>query len=237
MLRKILLVTACLGFLLGCQEMPSSHPDAKVIAVGDSLMAWNATSGSSIPDIVERNIGSPVVDRTVSAAWLQTGYDADGNPETGVQAQFVFGDWDWAVVNGGGNDLMLGCGCVRCDGVLDNMISADGQSGQIPRFVRKIRERGTRVIYVGYLRSPNLFTPIEHCRAEGDEFDARLTKLAEQDAGITFLSSHDVAQPGDPSYFSFDLIHPSRKSSRIIGERIAEIISAGANQQNPSSRP
>ncbi|NVO54469.1 SGNH/GDSL hydrolase family protein [Rhodobacteraceae bacterium B1Z28] len=187
-------------------------------------MAWNSTSGSSIPDVIEENIGAPVVDRTVSAAWLQTQFNAEGKPKTGVQAQFVEGNWNWAVVNGGGNDLMLGCGCMRCDAVLDNMISADGQSGQIPQFLRQIRSRGTRVIYVGYLRSPNLITPIEHCKSEGDEFEARIAKLAQQEDGITFASMQDVAHPGDPSYFSFDLIHPSRKSSRIIGERVAEII-------------
>ena len=118
--------------LLGCQEMPSSQPDAKVIAVGDSLMAWNAATGSSIPDVVEQEIGRPVVDRTVSAAWVQTRFSKDGKPETGVQAQFVDRNWDWAIVNGGGNDLLLGCGCMKCDAVLDKMISKDGQSGQKP---------------------------------------------------------------------------------------------------------
>lgn len=229
MFGKLFVCIGMISLLLGCQEMPSRHPDAKVIVVGDSLMAWNATSGSSIPDIVEDSIGAPVIDRTVSAAWLQTQYDASGRAETGVQAQFIEGDWDWAIVNGGGNDLMLGCGCSRCDAVLDKMISQDGQHGQIPDFLRQIRKTGTRVIYVGYLRSPELFTPIEHCKAEGDEFEARIARLAQRDEGITFVSSQDVARPGDASYFSFDLIHPSRKSSRIIGERVADVIKAQKN--------
>lgn len=224
MFKKLFSALGLLGVLAGCQELPSHHPNAQVIAVGDSLMAWNATSGSSVPDVIEQSIGAPVVDRTVSAAWLQTQYDARGRAKTGVQAQFVEGDWAWAVVSGGGNDLLLGCGCIRCDAVINNMISADGQRGQIPDFLRQIRDRGTRVIYVGYLRSPNLITPIEHCKSEGDEFEARIAKLAQQDDGITFVSSQDIARPGDASYFSFDLIHPSRKSSRIIGERVAEII-------------
>ncbi|WP_120636130.1 SGNH/GDSL hydrolase family protein [Ruegeria sp. EL01] len=222
--KKLIHLVGLLSCLLGCQEAPSSQPNAKIIAVGDSLMAWNSTSGSSIPDVVEKNIGSAVIDRTVSAAWLQTQFDTDGHPETGVQAQFVEGDWKWAIVNGGGNDLMLGCGCARCDAVLDRMISADGQSGQIPQFLRRIRDGGTQVIYVGYLRSPKLLTPIEHCKAEGDEFEARIARLAQQEQGITFVSNHDVARAGDASYFSFDLIHPSRKSSRIIGERVAKVI-------------
>ncbi len=228
MFRKLFVCAAMTSLLFGCQDMPSRHPDAKIIAVGDSLMAWNATSGSSIPDIVADSIGAPVVDRTVSAAWLQTQYDAQGRAQTGVQAQFVEGNWDWAIVNGGGNDLMLGCGCSRCDAVLDNMISEDGNRGQIPNFLRRIRTTGTRVIYVGYLRSPELCTPIEHCKAEGDEFEARIARLAQQDEGIIFVSSQDVARPGDASYFSFDLIHPSRKSSRIIGERVAEVIKTQA---------
>ncbi len=224
MSKKIITVLGLLGFLIGCQELPSSEPNAKVIAVGDSLMAWNSTTRSSVPDVIEESIGAPVVDRTVSAAWLQTQYDPEGRPKTGIQAQYLEGDWAWAVVSGGGNDLLLGCGCLRCDAVLDKMISTDGQSGQIPDFLRHIRDKGTRVIYVGYLRSPKLITPIEHCKGEGDEFEARIARLAQQDDGITFVSSQDIARPGDPTYFSFDLIHTSRKSSRIIGQRVAEII-------------
>ncbi len=224
MSRKRFVLFALLSCLLGCQEAPSNQPTARVIAVGDSLMAWNSASGSSISDVIEKNIGAPVVDRAMSAAWLQTKFDVEGRPESGVQAQFVEGDWSWAVINGGGNDLMLGCGCISCDTTLDNMISKDGQSGQIPQFVRRIRSSGTRVIYVGYLRSPKLLTPIEHCKSEGDEFEARIARLAQRDAGIIFVSSQDIARPGDASYFSFDRIHPSRKSSRIIGERVANII-------------
>ena len=226
MSKKLLLLAGLAIGLLGCQELPSNQPAARIIAVGDSLMAWNAASGSSIPDVVEQNIGAQVVDRTASAAWLQTSFDASGAPRSGIQAQFVDADWNWAIVNGGGNDLMLGCGCTRCDAVMNRMISADGQRGQIPDFLRKLRKNGTRVIYVGYLRSPDLITPIEHCKAEGDELDARIARLAQSDDGITFVSNADVAQPGDASYFSFDRIHPSRKSSRLIAERIANVIMA-----------
>ncbi|KIC43315.1 hypothetical protein RA27_08540 [Ruegeria sp. ANG-R] len=228
-MHRLLVLLGCLGLLSCCQEMPANAPDARIIAVGDSLLAWNATSGNSIPDVVERSIGEPVLDRSASAAWLRTGFGVDGSPESGVQAQFVPGEWDWAIVNGGGNDLMLGCGCIRCGGVISTMISEDGQRGQVPDFLRRIRDGGTQVIYVGYLRSPGLITPIEHCKDEGDEFEARITRLAQMEDGITFVSVQDVAHPGDASYFSFDLIHPSRKSSRIIGERIAQII-----KQTPS---
>lgn len=227
MFRNPWLVIGLLSVLLGCQELPSGHPDPRVIAVGDSLMAWNSPSKSSIPDIVERNIGAPVIDRSVSAAWLQTTFDEDGRPQSGVQAQYVEGDWTWAIVNGGGNDLMLGCGCMKCDAVIDSMISKDGQSGQIPDFLRRIRDRGTQVIYIGYLRSPELITPIEHCKNEGDELESRIAELAKREDGITFVAMQDIVRPGDTSYFSFDLIHPSRKSSRMIGERVAQIINNG----------
>lgn len=228
MSKKLFLLIGLISFLMGCQEVPSSTPDAKVIAVGDSLMAWNSMSGSAIPDVVEQRIGAPVLDRSASAAWMQTKFTDDGKPTSGVQAQFIKGQWDWAIVNGGGNDLMLGCGCSRCGPVLDKMISVDGQSGQVPSFLREIRKTGTKVIYVGYLRSPELITPIEHCKSEGDEFEERIAKLAEHDDGIIYVSAQDVAKPGDASYFSFDLIHPSRKSSRIIGERVAEVIKSSS---------
>jgi lysophospholipase L1-like esterase len=224
MTKFSLALIGCLSVLASCQEVPSRNSGARVLAVGDSLMAWNALSGNAIPDVVERSIHMPVVDRTVSASWMQTNFDSKGAPVSGIQAQYVSGDWDWVIVNGGGNDLWLGCGCFSCDAVIDSMISEDGQRGQVPDFLRRIRDDGAQVIYVGYLRSPDLLTPIEHCKAEGDQFETRITRLAEQEDWMTFVSSKTVAQPGDASYFSFDRVHPSRKSSRIIGERVAEVI-------------
>jgi hypothetical protein len=94
-----------------------------------------------------------------------------------ITKQFRQGDWDWAVLNGGGNDLWLGCGCMRCAGKLDRLISRDGRRGAIPGFVSRLRQSGAQVIYVGYLRTPGITSPVEHCTDEGAEMDRRAALL------------------------------------------------------------
>jgi acyl-CoA thioesterase I len=44
------------------------------------------------------------------------------------------------------------------------------------------------------------------------------------DAGVTFLPMSDLVPFGDRSYHGLDLIHPSVKGSRGIGQRIAALI-------------
>ncbi|MGR3546916.1 MAG: SGNH/GDSL hydrolase family protein, partial [Roseovarius sp.] len=50
--------------------------------------------------------------------------------------------------------------------------------------------------------------------------------LAGLDRGVHFLPLADLVPHGDRSYHGIDLIHPSLKGSRVIGQRIAEIIVA-----------
>jgi len=225
MFRGLLFAVLLLG-LSACQESASRTPEARILAMGDSLMSWHGLSGAGIADVVEAELGQPVIDRSVAAAMMRTRFDAQGNPQSGVQAQYIDGPWDWVLVNGGGNDLWLGCGCWRCDTVMDRMITVDGRGGQIPAFLRRARDRGARVVYFGYLRSPGVNSPIEHCKPAGDELEARLARMARQEPGISFIPVQDIAQPGDTSYFAFDRIHPSKKSSRLIGERLAAYMRA-----------
>ncbi|MEX0319554.1 MAG: SGNH/GDSL hydrolase family protein [Ruegeria sp.] len=210
--------------LTACQESFSQNSGARILAVGDSLMAWNAVWGSSISDTIEQELGEAVVDRSVAGAWMQIRPDAEDQKGFNIPYQYVKGDWDWVVVNGGGNDLLFGCGCGRCDRIMNRMISADGSTGQIPDFLRRIRDDGARVLYTGYLRSPGLLTPIDHCKSEGDELEARIARLAQQEKGIEYVSMQDVVPNGGLFYFAPDLIHPSPRSSHLIGKRLAAMI-------------
>ncbi|MEE4187352.1 MAG: SGNH/GDSL hydrolase family protein, partial [Roseobacter sp.] len=90
--------------------------------------------------------------------------------------------------------------------------------------VNSIRATGARVIYVGYLRSPGVGSMIDHCRDEGEDFEARLKAMASTDPGVHFVSLVDLVPYGDRSYHVFDMIHPSQKASRKIAERISAII-------------
>jgi len=224
MLRTLLFLVTFTGVLAACQDSVSRNQDARILAIGDSLLSWNSALGSSIPDVIEKELGQPVVDRSFGGARMLTRDEGDEGRGLNVPYQYEPGNWDWVVVNGGGNDLLFGCGCGRCGTVMNRLISEDGESGQIPDLIRRIRGEGARVIYPGYLRSPNLLTPIEHCKNDGDELEARIARFAETDAGVFYISMQDIVPPGGLTYFAPDLIHPSRKTSRKVGERLASAI-------------
>ena len=48
--------------------------------------------------------------------------------------------------------------------------------------------------------------------------------MAARDPGVQFLSLADLVPYGDRSYHGIDMIHPSRKASRIIGRMVADLI-------------
>ncbi len=187
----------------------------RILTIGDSLMAWNAIGKGSIPDVMELVTGAELVDRSRIASFVLTG---------GIAGQYIEGDWDWVVVTGGGNDLWMGCGCQRCENSLDAMISSNGKSGRIADLLLRARAEGARVIYVGYLRSPGINTPIEHCKADGDELERRIELFARNHPDIYYISLVDLVPFGALNYLSFDRIHPSRFASFFIAERIIELI-------------
>lgn len=191
----------------------------RILVIGDSMFASNRLAGASVADVIENELGAEVTDyATVGARYFL------GIP---LRPQYRAGDWDWVVMNGGGNDLLFGCGCGKCTGVLDRLVSGDGRSGIIPAFVAKIRSSGAKVVYSGYLRNPGVQTPIKSCGPAGNELDRRLTLMAGFDPGVTFLPMSDLVPQGDRSYHGIDLIHPSVKGSRGIGKRIAAVIAKG----------
>ena len=203
--------------------MPPDN-SARILAMGDSMMAWNDTARANIPDSVEQLIGEPVVDRSVIGSRIVYPLPISGAMGMKIEKQYRPGQWDWVIMNGGGNDLWFGCGCRRCDARMAQMVSKDGRSGAVPDLVRKVRSGGAKVIYLGYLRSPGVGSIIEHCRNDGNEYENRLAAMADTDSGVYFVSLRDLVPYGDRSYHSFDMIHPSIKGSRTIAQRVAQII-------------
>jgi lysophospholipase L1-like esterase len=218
------LLAAVAIVLSGCGEAPPDDGSARILAMGDSLMASNKLAGKAIADILERDLGEPVVDRSVPGAAVLYALPVSGQAGLSIPKQYRAGKWDWIVVNGGGNDLWLGCGCVLCKGKMERLISPDGRRGAIPGMLSDLRQTGAQVIYVGYLRSPGLGSPIEHCRDEGDELERRLARLAAIDSGLHFVSLADLVPEGDASYHAIDMIHPSAKASAAISGRVAAVI-------------
>ena len=223
-----LLIVFLLGMLSGCAEtVPTSREGgARILAMGDSLLAWHGAIGKSVSDAVEDTLGEEVIDRSVVGARVIYSLPVSGAMGLNIGKQYRPGPWEWIVLNGGGNDLWLGCGCKRCEARMDRMISADGTSGEIPALVSRLRTSGAQVLYTGYLRSPGVGSPIEHCRNEGDELERRLARMAARMEGVHFLSLKGLVPEGDRSFHAGDMIHPSIKASRRIGEMIAGIIGA-----------
>ncbi|MEQ8293016.1 MAG: SGNH/GDSL hydrolase family protein [Roseovarius sp.] len=210
--------------LAGCGESVSRDHPSRILFVGDSMLASHRMSDRAVADAVEQVLREPVVDRSVIGARFFYPLPISGSAGLNITKQYVPGQWDWVVVNGGGNDLWLGCGCVVCDGKLNRLISKDGRKGRIPGFLSDLRRSGAQVVYVGYMRSPGRGSLIEHCRDEGTELERRVEKLAALDNGVHFLSLSDLVPEGDASYHALDMIHPSIKGSNAIGQMVANII-------------
>ena len=186
---------------------------ARIQLLGDSMMATHVLTGRAVPNWVARQLGEPVDNNSLTGAMMR-----------GISRQYEPGALDWVVLNGGGNDLWLGCGCNECDARMARVITPDGANGMLPDLVTRIRADGARVLYVGYLRSPGFGSPIEHCRALGNEMERRVALMARNMDGVWIISNQDLVPPGDRSFHTFDRVHPSVKGSRAIANRIARSI-------------
>ena len=223
--KSLLFLQLLLGaFFFGCAESVKREPNPRILAMGDSLLAWNKVSGRSITNIVEKSLSESVVDRSVIGARMIYNLPISGAMGLSIGSQYRPGNWEWIILSGGGNDLWFGCGCNRCDRMIDRLISKNGQSGSIPKLISKLRKPGARVIYVGYLRSPGVNSLIETCKSEGDELERRVANYASNSDGVYYLSLTRMVPDGDRSYHAFDMIHPSVKASAAIGELVAATI-------------
>jgi len=224
--RHVGLALAALLTLSACVEPieQGSAGGTRILAMGDSMMAWNSAGGNSVSHAVERVLGEDVIDRSVPGAHIIYELPISGALGLRISKQYVPGDWDWVILNGGGNDLWLGCGCNACDRRMARMISQDGSIGEIPRLVAQLRADGAKVVYLGYLRTPGRDSPIEACAPVGDELEDRLAQMAAADQGVYFISNKDVVPDGDLSFHAADRIHPSAKGSAALGARVARLI-------------
>ncbi len=211
---------------IGIAGAAAAQTPMKILTIGDSLMAAHRISNRSISSSIRKSLPAEVTDRSIVGARMIYKLPFTGALGMNIGKQFRRGKWDWVVVNGGGNDLWLGCGCLRCDRKMNKLIEPTGTKGAIPKLVKKIRKSGARVVYLGYLRSPGMGSPIEHCKDEGDELEKRIEKMAAKDDGVIFVSLRDLVPYGDRSYHAVDMIHPSLKASREIGQLIARAIAA-----------
>lgn len=204
-----------------CGHVAAAEP-LRVLAIGDSVLAWHKWTGRDIPSVMGATLGAKVDNAArpgarfsnVSALGRATGFD--------VRAQFRRGNWDIVLINGGANDMLADCNCRACDDVLDTLIAPD-LSGEVSTLIAEVRTTGAEVLWMGYYASARS-GQFAGCRPYLVEYDARLARLAAQVPGMTFVDSEAAIDANDRSLFAFDGIHPSPSGARRIGAFLAQSI-------------
>lgn len=210
-----LLLTACTA---------AAPPEGGILAIGDSVMAWNG--GRGIPEAVAAASGRPVTDAARSGAHLTHPSAAAAALGFDVSRQFAGGGWDWVILTAGGNDLRGACGTPAAAAITDGIVD-DRLAGDLPRLVARIRATGARVAYVGYYDASTAgVTAFTACQPAFDAINARMARLAARDAGVAFVDAGDVIDPTDRSLYAGDLVHPSPRGAARIGAAVARAIAA-----------
>lgn len=189
--------------------------EGDVIAVGDSIFDYNVEEGASIPAVIGETLGLEVANAAVGGAQVLGG-------DAPIPDQYQSGDWDWAVMDGGGNDMNDRCGCGECDEVMDTLISSDGASGAIPELVATALDDGARVAWVGYYDlAEGAEFGFDRCGEELIELRARTAAMAEGDEDVIFVDASEAFTADELDHYDDDRVHPSIKGGRAVGELVA----------------
>ncbi|CTQ31576.1 SGNH/GDSL hydrolase family protein [Jannaschia rubra] len=229
-------ILSILSLILSACATAAPPPGDAVLAIGDSVMAWNGDHG--IPEAVESTLGRPVVDRSQSLARLTNASGLAGVLGFDITRQFRGGDWDWVILTGGGNDLRDTCLTPAEDDVLSGLIDAE-LTGDVPRLIGHIRTTGAKVAFVGYYDGvegqPGAFAP---CQGAFDTINARMTRLAAERPGVLFFDAGEVIDPRDAGLYDGDFVHPSPRGAALIGRELARrMLTFEEGGRSETSRP
>lgn len=197
-----------------------------ILAMGDSVMAWNGGSDAAIPDVIARTLGRDVVNKAVPGAQFDNASGLAGAVGFDIRRQFPGGRWNWIVLNGGANDLGADCGCGACGSVVDQLITDNGRAGAIPAHIASLRAKsGAQVLWMGYYAG-NGQGSFEGCRDDLVEMETRIARFAAANDGVFFVDAEDVIDRNDRSQFAGDNTHPSARGSALIGAYLARAIAS-----------
>lgn len=194
-----------------------------VQVIGDSILDWNSWLDVSVMDQLEEK-GFEVAANATGGAHLVHPNPFMRFSSYDIRAQFENGNWDWVVIDGGGNDLMHQCGCGFCDMVLDGLVTANGQDGAMPILIERARETGAKIILMGYYLGPLSDGPLVSCREEFVALNSRYKAFASQDPEVYFLDVASLIPQDALTRYDFDMLHPSKEGSQILADAIADII-------------
>lgn len=224
-IRRFVFALAIFGLLVGCANAnESSTParDATILAIGDSIFEYNSLQGDSIPDVVGDVLDSNVHNAARAGAHFSNSDSEASADGLDIRGQYVDGNWDWVILEGGGNDYLDDCGCGECGPYIDELVSADGLTGEIPDFVRDLASTNPKVLMMGYYDVPSdAKFGFDRCGDEVKEHNRRLALLAGAVDGVWFFSAGDVVSVDDRAAYAADRVHPSMIGSKLIGEYLA----------------
>ena len=208
----IFLFLTCLS---GCEEVDrGSLQNTKILAIGDSIFEWHIWNQHSAPEHVEMELGISVYNNARSGSLI-----TEETP-TGIRNQYIEGDWDWIVMDGGGNDLNTLCQCNNCSDVQDEIES------KYKEFLQQLLEKeDLKILIWGYYGLPQKAKyGFDECHDDFEELSRRQKKLADTNQRIFFVDGREEITGDDKSYFYIDKLHPSRKGTEVIGRQISEVI-------------
>lgn len=194
----------------------------RVLAIGDSILAWHKWTGRDIPRVMGTALVADVENEAVAGARFSNASRIGRAAGFDVRAQYRTGPWDLVLINGGANDFLNDCGCSACTPVLDGLIS-ETLTGEVPTFLARVLADGAEVLWMGYYASARS-GQFAGCRPYLVEYDARLARLAAATPRLTFVDSEDAVDAGERTLFAFDGIHPSPEGARRIGTYLAQSV-------------
>ena len=205
--------------IIGCGDdyERGSLEEARIFSVGDSIFEWNLWERASAPEILGEDLELPVYNAAISGAMM-----TDDSPHS-IPNQYVTGDWDWLVMDGGANDLNERCGCSGCEALQDELEDV------FRSFVQERLAEGVSVAIWGYYGLPSDASyGFDRCGEELEELGRRQQLLAESDPGIIWVDGSLEITGEDSAAFDEDKLHPSMEGSQRIGRQLAEAIQAEA---------
>ena len=203
-------------YFFGCEDVDrGSKNNAKILAIGDSIFEWHIWNQHSVPEQLGRELGMSVYNNAISGSLI-----TEETP-TSIRNQYIEGDWEWVVMDGGGNDLNILCQCDKCSETQDKVEAV------YKEFLQQLLEReNLKIIIWGYYGLPEKAKyGFDECQDDFEELSRRQNKIADTNERIFFVDGSKEITGDDKSYFYIDKIHPSRKGTEVIGRQLSEVIS------------